>query len=86
MKAILVVDIPDKLDYLHLYLEGRILYTDKNDIGFKFLKELSLCALKPMPQKRILPKEQVEGTNYGEEPWFSDGYNACIDDILGDTE
>ena len=39
------------------------------------------CPLKPMPNKRRLPKSEVDGTNYGEEPWFSDGWNACIDCI-----
>lgn len=41
-----------------------------------------VAKLKPLPQKRILPKEMVDRTNYGEEPWFSDGFNACIDEIL----
>lgn len=36
------------------------------------------CPLKPLPEKR-----EVENayTNYGEEPWFSDGWNACLEEI-----
>lgn len=39
------------------------------------------CPLIKMPQKRILPEIQTIGTNYGEEPWFSDGWNECLDTI-----
>lgn len=42
------------------------------------------CPLKPIPKKRKLPADMVDYTNYGEEPWFTDGYNACIDEILGE--
>ena len=44
------------------------------------------CPLKPMPEKRVLPHEMVDLTNYGEEPWFTDGWNACLDEIMGETE
>lgn len=44
------------------------------------------CPLRPLPNKRILPEDEVVGTNYGEEPWFSDGWNACLDAMTGETE
>ena len=44
-------------------------------------KRPSWCPLKEMPEKRILPSWQVNNTNYGEEPWFSDGWNACLEEI-----
>ena len=50
-----------------------------------FVRKL-LCPFKKLPEKRLLPKEMVEWTNYGEEPWFSDGWNACIDEILGEED
>lgn len=52
----------------------------KGDI-FDINKKPSWCPLKPMPEKRILPRWEVENTNYGEEPWFSDGWNACLEVI-----
>lgn len=85
MKAILIVDIPNNLKYEDLYFEGRILYTTKSDIGFKFLKELSLCLLKPIPEKLDNPYDEEQG-GYLWEKSFVVGYNQCLDDILGDTE
>lgn len=83
MKAILVIDIPDKLDYLHLYLEGRILYTTEEDIGFKYLKELSLCVLKPMPRKN---QGKFWHNSIGKENTYVCGWNACVDEILGEQD
>ncbi len=76
MKAILVIDVDDEYIYKEVSL---IKFTDDNAI---------YCnkKLKPMPQKRILPHHMVDYTNYGEEPWFTDGFNACIDEILGEEE
>ena len=75
MKAILVIDIDEK-------------YIGEIGNKIRFFNQTYDCKwkLKPIPQKRILPKEMVDGTNYGEEPWFSDGYNACIDEILGEKQ
>lgn len=84
MKAILVIDVPDELDYLHLYLEGRILYTTEDDIGFKFLKELSMCVLKPMPRK--INREVTSLLDYvSSANQYVCGRNDCIDEILGDA-
>lgn len=40
-----------------------------------------MCPLKEMPEERILPSSKVNNTNYGEEPWFSDGWNACLEEL-----
>lgn len=90
MKAILVVDVNMTQDNKHICEddEQHCLLWNK-DIKFcmyNFNNNTKGCPLKPLPQKRILPKEMVEGTNYGEEPWFSDGFNACIDEILGEID
>ena len=39
------------------------------------------CPLKPLPEKRQVDNE---GTNYGQEPYFSDGWNACIEYLEGE--
>ena len=69
MKALIVIDI----DESHLFKES-------NDL-FERLQGYE-CELKPIPEKRVLPHEMVDYTNYGEEPWFTDGWNACIEEIL----
>lgn len=85
MKAILVIDVPDELDYLHLYLEGKILYTTKEDIGFKFLKELSMCVLKPMLQKKSWTlAEKKDGYYEIYAKNYAQGWNDCIHEILGE--
>lgn len=55
--------------------DGRLSFAD----GIE--KRPDWCPLREMPEKRILPKSQVDYTNYGEEPWFSDGWNACLEEI-----
>ena len=41
------------------------------------------CPLKFLPPKRIVCNHD---TNYAEEPWFSDGWNACVDYLEGDGD
>ena len=41
------------------------------------------CPLKPLPQKRE-PKEEWLNEYHRDE--FADGWNACIDEITGETE
>lgn len=41
---------------------------------------LSNCPLKPMPSKRSTEYDPARN------PYITDGYNACIDEILGDKE
>lgn len=88
MKHLLVVDVELTEENKHICKDDESKCPLWNEeISFcmyNFNNNTKSCPLKPLPQKRILPKEQVEGTNYGEEPWFSDGYNACIDEMLGD--
>ena len=86
MKAILVIDLPSYLDISLEDIKTEITLSSKDETKSLLYLKYGRVKLKSMPQKRILPKEQVEGTNYGEEPWFSDGFNACIDEILGEEE
>ena len=50
---------------------------------------LSNCPLKPMPSKKQEKQycsNGVFGINTAMETRFNQGYNACIDEILGDKE
>lgn len=85
MRAILVIDKPIDCQ------SCRLVQRDYgNDYWCQFVGELEYdemtkihedCPLKEMPEKRILPSSEVQNTNYGEEPWFSDGWNACLEEI-----
>lgn len=89
MKATLITDMPNTCNdcqfrhHRHCDILGEL--SEKWDGTDEFKNRDKNCPLKPLPQKRVLPEEEVVGTNYGEEPWFTDGYNACIDEILGDN-
>lgn len=90
MKAILVIDMPSSCSKcklksrLNCEIEGvthccnlaeGMITLDK---GFE--KRLPNCPLKPMPEKR--------DTKYNptRNPYITEGYNACIDEILEDKE
>ena len=87
MKAILVLDeMPISCmgcNFLHCEIEENKEYCEAREIR----KQVDLakeekpdwCQLKPMPEK----KANAIGTNYQR---FVKGYNACIDEILGDKE
>ena len=72
MKAIIVIEIDEK----HLMAESNDLYDRLN--GRK-------CELKPMPEKMTLNEAMKVG--YGTDGFaYRNGWNACIDEILGETE
>lgn len=92
MKAVLVVDIPDDYDE---YGSGDW-YIIPNDYG----DELSIvyeedgalmhyrdigdeAQLKPLPQKIDISEEELYEKQY---MCFEGGWNACIDEILGEEE
>lgn len=93
MKTVLVIDMPESCCNCKFY---RFVHQDDwdrteticiilgkmHDNGID--SKPSWCPLKPLPEKRILPEYQTRGTNYGEEPWFSDGWNACLYKITGE--
>ena len=89
MKAILILDeMPGACAECPLCVHAKFDYYFDEHIctanGQEILDERyvhHMCPLKEMPEKRILPSWQVNNTNYGEEPWFSDGWNACIEEI-----
>ena len=76
MKAIIVIDVPveDSVDFGHLDIRAGVVVKAYDDLNGTFKeKQYEHVEVNPMPQERILPASQVDYTNYGEEPWFSDG-------------
>ena len=79
MKAILLIDVPDNTEFDKDYrLTGLLLankYTENVGIEFKD------ASLKPLPDKidQGYPCDKYE-EGYG------DGWDSCIDEILGDKE
>lgn len=83
MKAILVIDMPSscsmcKADKIcKVWNEEQIKFKGYND-------RLDACPLKPMPEKL----EDGYGEKYRRAVYwhYEDGWNECIDEILGETE
>lgn len=92
MKAILVIDMPTMCD------ECKLHYKDIDDSGWfhsgcvakgkaydNGSKVQDWCPLKPMPQKKN--EEIVIKGHTGEiAEAYQDGWNACLYEILGETE
>lgn len=88
MKAILVVYVPEEyseqLD--RLSIDYTLFYHDENGT-VKQVDVESRCPLKPMPEKVEMPKiiqEQIDGWHKLAGEYI--GYNACIDEILGEQK
>ena len=78
MKAILVVDIPDYDDVSKL----GVMYIVSNQRGQVVKSNMIIKpCLRPMPMK----KDTVRDEPYSIED-YRIGWNACIDEILGETE
>ena len=82
MKAILVMDMPSSCS------ECPCCYVPRCEVNEKTLKTSEIyqckpnwCPLKPMPEKK-----KVQDVLYLHSEYFDLGYNACIDEILGDKE
>lgn len=84
MKAVLVIDMPETCGECvmrHSTVSWGYAWADVCRLNWKEHTgegRPSWCPLKPLPKKRDV---ENAGTNYGEEPWFSDGWNACIEEI-----
>ena len=83
MKAILVINMPEKCLECNLAHNGDF-YCVATGSSCASNKRCKDCPLKPMPQKRTLPNWLTIGMPKGNEPWFTEGYNKCIDEILGE--
>ena len=81
MKALIVIDMPDdaKLDewFAKIQLDRmRVPISEMYGVIFDEMKVLNFVPLRPMPQRKL---EWDWGP--GAHDW-----NACIDEILGETE
>ena len=78
MKAILVIDMPNECIKCPLFAFG-VCQANRHTVSFEtitFGKRSNYCPLRPLP------------TKYGvdiDEP-YALGYNACIEEITGETE
>ena len=84
MKAILVIDLMPKTCKECKYYDDFFCHIEKccpeDDLGED--GKAIWCPLKPMPNKR-----EVNMTKQNEyEVAVNEGWNACLDEILGETE
>ncbi len=81
MKAILVIDFPRRCEEcpLHYFKQGDYCCPTKKLIDYD-----TDCPLRPIPKKESIKARELR------EDWsglaYSEGWNACIDSILGETE
>lgn len=93
MKAVLVIDIPDDrkpeeytVDRIWEYVPDE----DDDRPYALYMGRKKVLRFKPLPQKKV-PYFDPNASTYDEEIERSimneiDGYNRCIDEILGETE
>ena len=86
MKAILVLEMPSSCEECNFHQYGICHAVRKCITGTpKELKEKpDWCPLKPMPEKMQVCGKYPQPD--GIVPSYKIGYNACIDEILGDKE
>ena len=89
VKAILVLETPSSCmgcNFMHCEIEENKEYCEAREIRKQIYLEKEekpdWCPLKPMPNKNT--KQYSDGYKYGKG--YQNGYNACIDEILGDKE
>lgn len=101
MKAILILDMPKScyecpLMSEDMYCKGFIPYTYENVLITKMCVEdyvligtrHSHCPLKPMPQKEHNNGgyRVIDGTKWFYDSEHDDGWNDCIDKLVGEEE
>lgn len=79
MKAVLVIDIPNELDVNDLLID----YCVHTKGEYKQIRKGGNYSLKPMPEKLKLRIQREWITDYDR---YEIGYNACIEEIMGETE
>lgn len=82
MKAIAIVEVPEGGEG-KWYIDGEIRYTENESLMMKFDKEM--IPLKPLPNYRDNSKKPKDYA----EVWIDGaktGWNACLDEITGETE
>ena len=85
MKAILVIDIADDVAeaYKDITVDYDLRGTPKEDRTVnESIKYVEDAKIRPLPQK----KWHEEGKENECEEWYRNGWNACLDEITGETE
>ena len=85
MKAILVVDIPNEFANREPYfVEGSLFCYVKTNYGkYRYVCDLDKTKLKPLPKKKSISLKEAIGIKCS---CYSDGFNDCIDEILGEQK
>jgi len=92
MKAILVIDVPVLDDGRHLCNECPIWNKEHYFCQYDFNMETKGCPLRPIPNKACemlvkgldaMEKMNTDGCDI-EEDSYCQGWNECIDEILGE--
>ena len=82
-KAIIVIDIPDGTKPEDYKVDLKI-YNFKKYRGYTIHDFNDQNVLKSMPEK--ISHSEIDSPYDHYDNWKIDGYNACIDEILGDKE
>lgn len=87
MKAILVVDINDELleYYEDFYVDYDLRAERKDDNVTESIRYVEDCPLKSIPQKKELEESGNSLIDDCKE-YYTDGWNDCIDEILGEED
>lgn len=85
MKAILLIDIPCGLSLSDLYISGGLWEAGQDD-GWVY--EFKAEDIKPMPQKKNknLLNKNTTMKDFNCYCFYRDGWNDCINQILGEEE
>ena len=81
-KAIIVIDLPKGTKVEDFRVDEVRLYHTGVQLGYPFFQDEPV--LKPMPEK--LSHSEIDSPYDHYDNWKIDGYNACIDEILGVKE
>lgn len=84
MKAILVVDIPKEFENREPYVVegGLFCYIDNPYTKYRYISNIARTELKPLPQKKELEESGNSLIDDCKE-YYIDGWNDCIDELLG---
>ena len=86
MKAILVMEMPSSCRNCHIMFTDNVFANycpcNRDDVTAYIRNDTKpdWCPLKPMPSKKDKPTKSESFA------CFNSGFNACIDEILGDKE
>ena len=78
MKAILVIDVDD---CVNVEACNSTVYVEFPFMANGWVRKYSNVSIKPMPEKNTW-----DITKNGHVTEYAEGYNACLDEILGETE